>query len=344
MSAHYVAVGWNRRKVAIDLAALGAVGAYLYTFRAVAGATLPGALNLSRPILDMRAWGSAAFLALSVVLSIGPLARLDRRFLPLLYNRRHLGVMTASLGAIHAYQVLGYYHVYGTLSPSASVLTHDASFTEGVVPFPVFGMFALAVLVLLAATSHDYWQRLLGGTAWKWLHMSVYLAYGSVGVHVLFGTLQHERAWGSVIGLLGPIAVVLALHLIAAWKGRDTSEAEGPWIDAGPIATLREGEPRRVTPKRGERIALLVHEGRLSALHGVCAHQGGPLDEGRVVDGCLTCPWHGWQYKPEDGCSPPPFQERLPVYRVKVEGGRAFVDPRPLEASDPVPLEQPHHG
>src|SRR2546428_6173232 len=42
----------------------------------------------------IRAAGSAAFLLLHVVLCIGPLCRLDSRFLPLLYNRRHLGVVT----------------------------------------------------------------------------------------------------------------------------------------------------------------------------------------------------------------------------------------------------------
>ena len=40
----------------------------------------------------IRALGTCALLLLHVILAIGPLARLDRRFLPLLYNRRHLGV------------------------------------------------------------------------------------------------------------------------------------------------------------------------------------------------------------------------------------------------------------
>ena len=43
----------------------------------------------------MRAFGSCAFLMLTLILCIGPLARLDARFLPLLYNRRHFGVLTA---------------------------------------------------------------------------------------------------------------------------------------------------------------------------------------------------------------------------------------------------------
>ena len=82
---------------------------------------------------------------------------------------------------------------------------------------------------------------------------------------------------------------------------------------------------------------MLRTKGKVSAIHGVCAHQGGPLDEGKVIDGSLTCPWHGWQYRPEDGCSPPPCQEKLPTYRVKIEGGRAWVDPRPHAPGDAPP-------
>ena len=29
----------------------------------------------------------------------------------------------------------------------------------------------------------------------------------------------------------------------------------------------------------------------------------GPLGEGKIVDGCITCPWHGFQYRPQDGCT-----------------------------------------
>jgi nitrite reductase/ring-hydroxylating ferredoxin subunit len=45
-----------------------------------------------------------------------------------------------------------------------------------------------------------------------------------------------------------------------------------------------------------ERIAIYKHENKLYALHNVCKHQGGPLGEGKILDGCITCPWHGYQY------------------------------------------------
>jgi nitrite reductase/ring-hydroxylating ferredoxin subunit len=59
----------------------------------------------------------------------------------------------------------------------------------------------------------------------------------------------------------------------------------------------------------------------------VCAHQQGPLGEGKVIDGCITCPWHGWNYRPGDGCSPPPFQEVVETFPTRIAGNRVWVNP-----------------
>lgn len=47
----------------------------------------------------------------------------------------------------------------------------------------------------------------------------------------------------------------------------------------------------------GQILALFRNEGQLFALDGMCSHQGGPIAEGTVEHGCVTCPWHGWQYE-----------------------------------------------
>jgi nitrite reductase/ring-hydroxylating ferredoxin subunit len=51
---------------------------------------------------------------------------------------------------------------------------------------------------------------------------------------------------------------------------------------------------------------LVYREGdRISALLDRCAHQSGPLGQGRIVrvDGqaCVMCPWHGSTYQLSDG-------------------------------------------
>ena len=79
-----------------------------------------------------------------------------------------------------------------------------------------------------------------------------------------------------------------------------------------------------VTPPNGEPIAVFRHAGRLSAVTNLCAHQNGPLGEGRVIDGCITCPWHGYQYRLEDGIAPPPFTEKLATFRLRVVDGHVL--------------------
>jgi nitrite reductase/ring-hydroxylating ferredoxin subunit len=65
------------------------------------------------------------------------------------------------------------------------------------------------------------------------------------------------------------------------------------------------------------------------------------------VDGCISCPWHGWEYRPGDGCSPPPFQEKIATYQVRVDGRRVWINPAALPPGTPVEparIEENCHG
>ena len=79
----------------------------------------------------------------------------------------------------------------------------------------------------------------------------------------------------------------------------------------------------------GERVAVFRYDGKVSAISNVCQHQNGPLGEGRIVNGCVVCPWHGYEYRPDTGASPPPFTEKVPTFDVRVVDGRVFVHPKP---------------
>ena len=71
---------------------------------------------------------------------------------------------------------------------------------------------------------------------------------------------------------------------------------------------------------------------QIGALSNLCAHQNGPIGEGRIIDGCVTCPWHGYQYRLQDGCAPPPFTEKLVTYRVRIDRRRGRGRPAPATA------------
>jgi sulfoxide reductase heme-binding subunit YedZ len=337
VSHAYQAVLWNAQKRGYDLALAAAIALHLGVF-AGAGAWLnPGA---TIETLLIRGFGTAALIALHVVLCIGPLCRLSPIFLPLLYNRRHLGVTTFFLALAHAGLALFQYHALGELDPFVSALTANTRFASlAHFPFELFGAFALSVLFLMAATSHDFWLATLTAPIWKALHMGVYAAYAALVLHVALGVLQDETSpW--LAGALGAgMALVLGLHAAAAsiespGDRERRADARG-WVDVCGVDEIPE-QRARVATIAGERVAVFRYDGRISAVSSVCRHQNGPLGEGRIVDGCIVCPWHGYQYDPATGASPPPFRERVPTFRVRVEAGRVLVHRTPLPAGTRV--------
>jgi methionine sulfoxide reductase heme-binding subunit len=102
-------------------------------------------------------------------------------------------------------------------------------------------------------------------------------------------------------------------------------------VDACAVADIPENRARMVCLS-GERVAIFKYDGKISAVSNVCQHQNGPLGEGKIVFGCITCPWHGYQYQPDTGASPPPFVEKVPTFNVRVKNGRVFVRPQPNPA------------
>jgi sulfoxide reductase heme-binding subunit YedZ len=345
MSVTYRAVDWNRQKRVYDLtlAALLVGGLGLFV-----GLSLVVSPLLTAETLILRSTAVGAAALLQVILCIGPAARLDPRFLPFLYNRRHLGVTLFGLALVHAVLAVIQFHALGDENPLVSVFTayrrDYVVIRDGVVeishlPFEPFGAVALVGLFLLAATSHDFWLRNLGPLLWKSLHLGVYAVYGLVLAHVAFGVLQSERSpLYPLVWALG-LVVVAGLHVAAARRESRTDQqpvqaVETGWEDVGSMAEPVEGRGRVVTVG-GQRLALFRRDGRLFATSNVCRHQGGPLGEGRIVDGCITCPWHGWNYRPEDGVSPPPFQERVTTHEVRVVAGRVRVRVEALPLGTP---------
>lgn len=337
MSHAYRAVGWNRQKHRYDTTLAIGVGLFLAAF-AGGGALLDPQATIET--LLIRGFGAAAFLLLHVILSIGPLCRLDRRFHPLLYNRRHLGVTMFLLASAHGVFAIVQFHGGGDLHPVASVLATSreyGSFTE--FPFQQLGLAALGILLVMAATSHDFWLRALTPPVWKSLHMLVYVAYALIVAHVALGTLQAEpHPLLSALVATG-LALLVGLHLAAAVQERRRDRAaagENEFVDVCAVDDIRPNRGR-VVCVAGERVAVFRHEGGVSAVSNVCVHQNGPLGEGRIVNGCIVCPWHGYEYDPASGRAPAPFTERVPTFAVRVVNGRVQVGMRPNPAGTYVP-------
>lgn len=330
MAHGYKMVQWNAFKQRYDAVLVVGIAAYLAAFVGVTLTVFAPKEAMTFIQVLIRAFGSAAFGLLTLILMIGPLARLSPRFLPLLYNRRHLGVACFLLALVHASLALVWYQGFSDINSLIALLTSNPRYTsiDGF-PFESLGAVALVILFVMAATSHDFWNTNLGPSFWKTLHMFVYAAYALLVAHVALGVIQSEKSPVYIALLSAGVVALAALHMItgARERARDTTadEESNGWIKVGAPLDIADNCARIVVPPQGERIAVFRYGNKVSAVSNVCRHQGGPLGEGRIVDGCVTCPWHGFQFSPETGRSPPPYDDKIATYRTKIQNGIVFV-------------------
>jgi nitrite reductase/ring-hydroxylating ferredoxin subunit/uncharacterized membrane protein len=139
--------------------------------------------------------------------------------------------------------------------------------------------------------------------------------------------VRGRHARGVALGLAGATAATvggyLGGHLIANLGiGTDRSAASRPpaeWTRVASADQVTEA-PRRALAGEAP-VVLLRHHGVPRALDARCPHRGGPMDEGEVRDGCITCPWHGSVFRVDDGeLVQGPATVELPAYECRVLG------------------------
>lgn len=99
------------------------------------------------------------------------------------------------------------------------------------------------------------------------------------------------------------------------------------FVDIGPIEKLPPGGRLNVVVNYVGVLIFNVN-GSLCAIEDVCTHDGGPLGDGEIVEGCqIECPRHGARF---DICSGAvkrgPAFEPVPTYAVKVVNDRILVE------------------
>jgi len=328
MSASYKTILWNRQKKIYDVVMAAFILLYLVSFIVLMLVFNP---EVTQETLIIRSTATLAILMLHIILMIGPLARLNKSFLPLLYNRRHLGVTMFFIGVVHGVFSIIQFHALGNIDPISSLFLSNQHYDSlSKFPFEIFGFFALIIFFLMAITSHDFWLHNLGPRTWKTLHMLVYLAYGLIILHVMLGVIQSETSRGMPLLLGVGMVTMIALHLIASYQERkgDISifaDNHQGFRKACAVNDIPDNRAKIVS-FGGERIAIFKYDNKISAISNVCKHQNGPLGEGMIIDGCVTCPWHGYQYLPHNGCSPPPFKEKVGTYDVKIVNGEVWIN------------------
>jgi nitrite reductase/ring-hydroxylating ferredoxin subunit/uncharacterized membrane protein len=97
------------------------------------------------------------------------------------------------------------------------------------------------------------------------------------------------------------------------------------WTAVGPDVEPAEGATKRVEVE-GRGVLLYRENGTVYALEDTCTHAGGPLSQGKVKDGIVTCPWHGSQFRLRDGsvCRGPATFPQVQL-QARVRGGQIEV-------------------
>lgn len=155
------------------------------------------------------------------------------------------------------------------------------------------------------------------------------LALGLYGAS-LAARRRGRRGRGRLFGLAGATSLAVGGHLgghLSYAKGVGVAAtALGPtledWTDVCAAGELAEGRPAKRTVA-GVELLLVREAGSVYALADRCAHRGGALHEGRVEDGCVTCPVHGSTYRLDDGSvvrGPSPYPQ--PTFETRQVGDR----------------------
>jgi 3-phenylpropionate/trans-cinnamate dioxygenase ferredoxin subunit len=100
-----------------------------------------------------------------------------------------------------------------------------------------------------------------------------------------------------------------------------------PSIQVAAVADLPAGTSKLVEVNR-TRIALFNLDSEIYAIEDVCTHDGGPLVEGKLVNGCqIQCPRHGARFDIRTGAalSFPAF-EPTRTYAVQIQEGMIWIE------------------
>jgi nitrite reductase/ring-hydroxylating ferredoxin subunit/uncharacterized membrane protein len=102
------------------------------------------------------------------------------------------------------------------------------------------------------------------------------------------------------------------------------------------VTDIPENTP--TAAKAGAQTLVVVRQGtQVYAMHSLCAHAGGPLHEGKIVDGCIECPWHYSRFELGTGRRKQgPTTYDQPTYEVRAADGggwevKRVIPSKPIE-------------
>ena len=108
-----------------------------------------------------------------------------------------------------------------------------------------------------------------------------------------------------------------------------TQPQDSEFVPLAKVSDIRPGEGKMIRPQAGplraKPLAVFNDNGNFHVLNYICPHMGGPLIEGTILDGVVTCPWHTWSFHAESGLPAGTGGHATHSYEVRVEGDDILV-------------------
>lgn len=181
--------------------------------------------------------------------------------------------------------------------------------------------FGLAAAVPTMATGLSDWAD-TGGRARRIgvVHASVNTAAWLLYAWSYGARRRDARVKAALLGVAGGLVATAG-----GFFGGHLSLSRGIGVDNNAFETPPE-EWTALDAVEGAEIAVFPDDGGLGGLARRCSHRGGPLDQGELDDGGVTCPWHGSAFAVGDGSVlRGPATEPQIAYEVREFGGQTQV-------------------
>ncbi len=97
------------------------------------------------------------------------------------------------------------------------------------------------------------------------------------------------------------------------------------WIEIGRLEQIPRRGARCVNTPAGKIAVFRTMEDQVYAIENRCPHKGGPLAEGIVHGGSVTCPLHSWVFDLSTGQALGADVGQVRTFPIDVVDGRIFV-------------------
>ncbi|MEM9678307.1 MAG: nitrite reductase small subunit NirD [Pseudomonadota bacterium] len=98
------------------------------------------------------------------------------------------------------------------------------------------------------------------------------------------------------------------------------------WVEVGTLSDVPKQGARCVVAGEKTIAVFRTMDDQVFALEDKCPHKNGPLSQGIVHDGCVTCPLHNWVISLSTGQAQGADEGETRTYPVKLDGDTILLD------------------